>query len=285
MEDVGFLPTATTHLRKLRILGLWSLKLLWKKVLPHAIMVVRDEILFANLIDFPSFFKYFSGFLFAFASTGGWWSLVFLAALIRHVHAVLDHTPSPLGTLSHSPKSATKRSQRVSKRALLPSQESVAVATLVILSLTPIRMIQELSESLHINTLYMYCIKCVYIYIIDIVNPLALLLLTSAEHAEPFWSFPCSYTIFSAPLLEARFVSQECPTIVVWRPNFYLLDLPNTLNKSYDRWSKSGISRRTYKMQEGRDCIVLLTVLFVALRQRPYENLGSPLEWSWQGIS
>lgn len=165
MEDVGFLPTATTHLRKLRILGLWSLKLLWKKVLPHAIMVVRDEILFANLIDFPSFFKYFSGFLFAFASTGGWWSLVFLAALIRHVHAVLDHTPSPLGTRSHSPKSATKRSQRVSKRALLPSQESVAVATLVILSLTPIRMIQELSESLHINTLYMYCIKCVYIYI------------------------------------------------------------------------------------------------------------------------
>ena len=122
MEDVGFLPTATTHLRKLRILGLWSLKLLWKKVLPHAIMVVRDEILFANLIDFPSFFKYFSGFLFAFASTGGWWSLVFLAALIRHVHAVLDHTPSPLGTRSHSPKSATKRSQRVSKKS------SVAVA-------------------------------------------------------------------------------------------------------------------------------------------------------------
>lgn len=282
MEDVGFLPTATTHLRKLRILGLWSLKLLWKKVLPHAIMVVRDEILFANLIDFPSFFKYFSGFLFAFASTGGWRSLVFLAALIRHVHAVLDHTPSPLGTRSHSPKSATKRSQRVSKRALLPSQESVAVATLVILSLTPIRMIYRNYLSHYISIHYI----CIVLYIhYRYCKPTCSPAVDICGTCGTFLELPLLYTIFSAPLLKARFVSQECPTIVVWRPKFYLLDLPNTLNKSYDRWSKSGISHRTYKMQEGRDWIVLLTVLFVALRQRPYENLGSPLEWSWQGIS
>ena len=79
---------------------------------------------------------------------------------------------------------------------------------------------------------------CVYIYLSNstshvlcwgvlLENALALLLLTSAEHAEPFWSFPCSATIFSAPLLEARFPSKECPPIAVWRPpNFYLLDLP-----------------------------------------------------------
>ena len=62
----------------------------------------------------------------------------------------------------------------MSKRALLPQQESVAVATLVIINKNDI--IQQLSESLYINTIYIYIYSLYYIfiYIIYVVcSPLA----------------------------------------------------------------------------------------------------------------
>ena len=67
----------------------------------------------------------------------------------------------------------------MSKRALLPQQESVAVATLVIINKNDI--IQQLSESLYINTIYIYIFIILYFYIHYICC-----MFTFSHDSEPF---------------------------------------------------------------------------------------------------
>ena len=107
----------------------------------------------------------------------------------------------------------------MSKRALLPQQESVAVATLVIINKNDI--IQQLSESLYINTIYIYIYSLYYIFIYTSVQDLAVsltfffaALLHHPQHlhavvaTNPFWITACCHSGMAGGSHETRDLCQ-----------------------------------------------------------------------------